>query len=206
MDDAQLAPLYERYGYLVHRRCLQLVRRPEDAEDALQETFLRVKRYGPPARRRGHAGLALHGGRALLLRPDGDAAGASRLAEESQLAALEERGGARPRTRTGARCSAPRCAAGRQDAHHRRAPLPGRLHPGGGGRPDGLLAQTIGKKLKQFEDRIRQLLAGTRQPRGDDDDTLPCPPPLAAPSVLPPPCSRPCRAGEPAPETRRAPT
>lgn len=46
MDDAQLADLYTRYGYLVHRRCLQLLRRAEDAEDALQETFLRVRRLG----------------------------------------------------------------------------------------------------------------------------------------------------------------
>ena len=56
MDDTQLGQLYERYGFLVHRRCLQLVRRPEDAEEALQETFLRVKRYGPP--REGEATLA----------------------------------------------------------------------------------------------------------------------------------------------------
>ena len=26
MDDARLAALYERYGFLVHRRCLQLLR------------------------------------------------------------------------------------------------------------------------------------------------------------------------------------
>jgi len=44
-DDA-LTKLYEQYGYLVHRRCLALVRNPADAEDALQETFLRVRRYG----------------------------------------------------------------------------------------------------------------------------------------------------------------
>lgn len=44
MDDTQLADLYTRYGYLVHRRCLQLLRNPADAEDALQETFLRLKR------------------------------------------------------------------------------------------------------------------------------------------------------------------
>ncbi|WP_407653898.1 sigma factor [Archangium lipolyticum] len=40
--------MYEQYGDLAHRRCLQLVRRPEDAEDALQETFPRVRRHGPP--------------------------------------------------------------------------------------------------------------------------------------------------------------
>ena len=43
-DDA-LTKLYEQYGHLVHRRCLSLVRNAADAEDALQETFLRVRRY-----------------------------------------------------------------------------------------------------------------------------------------------------------------
>lgn len=46
MSDEQLTALYEKYGYLVHRRCLALTGNAADAEDALQETFLRVKRYG----------------------------------------------------------------------------------------------------------------------------------------------------------------
>lgn len=46
MDDAELTGLYTRYGHLVHRRCVALLRHPADAEDALQETFLRVRRYG----------------------------------------------------------------------------------------------------------------------------------------------------------------
>ena len=49
MDDAALTELYTRYGHLVHRRCLALVRHPADAEDALQETFLRARRYGSSA-------------------------------------------------------------------------------------------------------------------------------------------------------------
>lgn len=46
MTDAELASLYEQYGYLVHRRCLTLLGNAADAEDALQETFLRVRRLG----------------------------------------------------------------------------------------------------------------------------------------------------------------
>jgi RNA polymerase sigma-70 factor, ECF subfamily len=48
LADHELRRMYEQYGYLVHRRCLALVRNPADAEDALQETFLRVRRYGAP--------------------------------------------------------------------------------------------------------------------------------------------------------------
>lgn len=48
MDAAQLTDLYSRYGYLVHRRCLMLTRTRSDAEDAFQETFLRVKRFEAP--------------------------------------------------------------------------------------------------------------------------------------------------------------
>ena len=46
VSDQELAALYQQYGYLVHRRCLSLTGNAADAEDALQETFLRVKRYG----------------------------------------------------------------------------------------------------------------------------------------------------------------
>jgi RNA polymerase sigma-70 factor, ECF subfamily len=42
-----LAQLYSRYGALVHRRCRTLLGNETDANDALQETFMRVKRYPP---------------------------------------------------------------------------------------------------------------------------------------------------------------
>lgn len=45
MSDAELAALYEQYGYLVHRRCLRLLRSQAEADDALQEVFVRVLRY-----------------------------------------------------------------------------------------------------------------------------------------------------------------
>lgn len=48
MEAAELAQLYEKYGYLVHRRCLALLRDRGDADDALQEVFLRVQRYHKP--------------------------------------------------------------------------------------------------------------------------------------------------------------
>ena len=43
----EVRELYDRYGYLVHRRCLALLGNATDANDALQETFLRVMKYGP---------------------------------------------------------------------------------------------------------------------------------------------------------------
>ncbi len=46
MDNAQLQKLYERYGYLVHRRCAALLKSRTDADDALQEVFARIQRYG----------------------------------------------------------------------------------------------------------------------------------------------------------------
>jgi RNA polymerase sigma factor (sigma-70 family) len=38
--------LYERYGYAVHQRCLRLLGSESDADDALQEVFVRVMKYG----------------------------------------------------------------------------------------------------------------------------------------------------------------
>ncbi|MFZ5441252.1 MAG: RNA polymerase sigma factor [Myxococcota bacterium] len=46
MDQTQLAALYQQYGYYVHRRCMALLGSSADADDALQEVFLRVQRYG----------------------------------------------------------------------------------------------------------------------------------------------------------------
>lgn len=42
--------LYERYGYAVFRRCLRLLGDEASAADVLQETFVRVLRYGARAR------------------------------------------------------------------------------------------------------------------------------------------------------------
>ena len=48
MDRQQLASLYSQYGYYVHRRCAALLGSAAEADDALQEVFLRVQRYGRP--------------------------------------------------------------------------------------------------------------------------------------------------------------
>lgn len=48
VDAAELTALYERYGYLVRRRCRALVSQDAEADDAMQEVFLRVQRYGLP--------------------------------------------------------------------------------------------------------------------------------------------------------------
>lgn len=37
---------YERYGYAIHRRCLRWLGSQAAADDALQEVFVRVLRYG----------------------------------------------------------------------------------------------------------------------------------------------------------------
>jgi RNA polymerase sigma factor (sigma-70 family) len=44
-----LGQLYARYGAFVHRRCRALLGTDSDANDALQETFVRVRRYPPGA-------------------------------------------------------------------------------------------------------------------------------------------------------------
>ncbi len=46
MDEKTLIALYRRFGYLVFRRCLAIVGNRVDADDAMQEVFLRVQRYG----------------------------------------------------------------------------------------------------------------------------------------------------------------
>jgi RNA polymerase sigma factor (sigma-70 family) len=46
LDEAELTRLYQQYGYFVHQRCLQILREPADADDACQEVFIRVQRYG----------------------------------------------------------------------------------------------------------------------------------------------------------------
>ncbi|MDP1821642.1 MAG: RNA polymerase sigma factor [Archangium sp.] len=48
MDPQQLATLYARYGYYVQRRCAALLGSATEADDALQEVFLRVQKYGRP--------------------------------------------------------------------------------------------------------------------------------------------------------------
>lgn len=47
MTNEALAQLYVRYGALVFRRCRALLGSDADANDALQETFMRVRRYPP---------------------------------------------------------------------------------------------------------------------------------------------------------------
>lgn len=46
MDERWLSELYEKYGYAVHRRCQRLLRSEAEADDALQEVFMRAMKYG----------------------------------------------------------------------------------------------------------------------------------------------------------------
>lgn len=161
MDDAQLADLYTRYGYLVHRRCLQLMRRPEDAEDALQETFLRLKRLGATPDEGGSNLAWLY---TVARRVCFDLMEKRRkdpVADENQLAALERRG-------QGEAADADRRAlvgaALRQLDGKTRAI--GVLHYLDGYTQEEVAARTgysrrtIGKKLQAFEEHVRTLWRG----------------------------------------------
>jgi RNA polymerase sigma-70 factor (ECF subfamily) len=46
MTDAEVAQAYRRYGSLVLRRCQRILRDRAAAEDALQDVFVRLWRYG----------------------------------------------------------------------------------------------------------------------------------------------------------------
>jgi len=46
MTDAEVREAYQRYGSLVLRRCQRILRDRSSAEDALQEVFVRLWRYG----------------------------------------------------------------------------------------------------------------------------------------------------------------
>jgi RNA polymerase sigma factor (sigma-70 family) len=46
MRDDEVADAYRRYGHLVLRRCQRILRNDATAEDALQEVFVRLWRFG----------------------------------------------------------------------------------------------------------------------------------------------------------------
>ncbi|MEO1229565.1 MAG: RNA polymerase sigma factor [Myxococcota bacterium] len=48
MDRPNVRALYEQYGYAVHRRCLRILGSHAEADDATQEVFIRVMKYGQP--------------------------------------------------------------------------------------------------------------------------------------------------------------
>ncbi len=158
MDDAQLADLYTRYGYLVHRRCLQLMRRNEDAEDALQETFLRVKRLGATPSEGGSTLAWLYTIARRVCFDLMEKRNRDPLASEDQLEVLERRGhgeaaDADRRALVGA-------ALRQLDGTTRTI---GVLHYLDGYTQEevaertGYSRRTIGKKLQVFEERIREL-------------------------------------------------
>jgi RNA polymerase sigma factor (sigma-70 family) len=158
MDDAQLADLYTRYGYLVHRRCVQLLRSQEDAEDALQETFLRVKRLGAAPDEHGSTLAWLY---TIARRVSFDLMEKRRrapVASEGELLELEQRGEGEPadadrRALVGA-------ALRELDADTRTI---GVLHHLDGYTQEevaertGYSRKTVGKKLQRFEERLREL-------------------------------------------------
>ena len=55
MDRETIRALYERYAYAVNRRCMRILGSASEADDAVQEVFIRVMKYGNT--RRGEAVL-----------------------------------------------------------------------------------------------------------------------------------------------------
>lgn len=55
MGHGELGELYERIGHLVLRRCMQILRDPEEAMDAVHWTFVRAIEVGFEVRSRGEA-------------------------------------------------------------------------------------------------------------------------------------------------------
>lgn len=157
MDAKDISALYERYGYLVHRRCLSILSSRADADDALQEVFMRVQRYEAPddknAMLRWLYSVAdrccfdLHKKRSraeptedrkLDVRTVGEAADADRRAFVG--AALRAVG---PRTREIALLAHVDGYTQEEVAEQ-----------------TGYSRKTIGKKLKSFEERVRKFLGG----------------------------------------------
>jgi RNA polymerase sigma-70 factor (ECF subfamily) len=161
MDDAQLADLYTRYGYLVHRRCLHLLRRPEDAEDALQETFLRLKRLGATPTEGGSTLAWLYTVSRRVCFDLMDRRRRDPVADEDQLASLERRGDGAPDD--GDRRALVGAALRQLDGKTREI---GVLHHLDGYTQEEVAARTgysrktVGKKLQQFEERLRALWRG----------------------------------------------
>jgi RNA polymerase sigma-70 factor (ECF subfamily) len=47
MDGAAIQEIYEKYGFLIYRRCLNILHDDAEAKDAMQEVFLKlIKNYG----------------------------------------------------------------------------------------------------------------------------------------------------------------
>lgn len=157
MDRSAISATYERYGYLVHRRCLSILGTRADADDALQEIFMRLQRYDAPddsnAMLRWLYAVAdrccfdLHKKRGrnvptedekLDVRTTGDAADADRKAIVG--AALRSVG---PRTREIALLAHVDGYTQEEVAEQ-----------------TGYSRKTIGKKLKSFEERVRGFLSG----------------------------------------------
>ena len=50
LSNREVADLHRRYGFLLRRRCLMLLRDPAHVDDAFQEVFLKLMRAGAPVR------------------------------------------------------------------------------------------------------------------------------------------------------------
>lgn len=167
MDDVQLSQLYERYGYLVHRRCQQILRNAADAEDAFQEVFLRVRRLGAAPREGGSTLAWLY---TIAQRCCFDLMERQKkepVAEEHQVTAFEARGQG-----SGADADQRALVAMALRQLDDKTRTIGVLHFLDGYTQEEVAAQTglsrptVAKRLQKFQERIRQLVqpAAARTP------------------------------------------
>lgn len=54
LDNTVIAELYQRYGFFLRRRCVVLLRNEALADDAMQETFLKLMRSGAGVKTAAH--------------------------------------------------------------------------------------------------------------------------------------------------------
>ena len=163
MNEADWAALYDRYGYLVHRRCLALLGDRADADDALQEVFLRVKKYAHTKR----AGPVLAWLYTIAMNCALDTRRRQRREEPTEDDELVRSAPACGDVMDGDRKATWQLLLSRLDPTTREI---GVLHHLGGltqdevGARTGYSRKTVGKKLKEFEELIRQMKPLEKRP------------------------------------------
>jgi RNA polymerase sigma-70 factor (ECF subfamily) len=50
LSNSEVTEIHRRYGFYLRRRCVQILRDPALADDALQEAFVKIMRHGAPTR------------------------------------------------------------------------------------------------------------------------------------------------------------
>lgn len=149
--------MYERYGYLVHRRCVSILGNRADADDALQEVFMRVQRYQAP----DDLNASLRWLYAVADRCCFDLHHKRGRAEPTEMAKLDVRtvGEAEDADRKAFVGAALRSVGPRTREIALLAHVDGYTQEEVA-QQTGYSRKTVGKKLKSFEERVRRFLGG----------------------------------------------